>query len=174
MSMTQTVAMAGGFAASGLAIDLASDVTAKHGKVTIDRDVVLNATDVLKHVSSYYTTVNSNAAGRMLRQKHEWIILQSEMRKFYTVQKNPATGDVLVQVRSNLRSANDLGLRVAGQPTQSGEIRLHRPDHDFDLPNDLQVAYLIAWARKEDPRWACTTENSKHLTQRLRFALNDF
>lgn len=171
---SQTITMVGACCASGLAIDFASDVTAKHGKVVIDRDVVINATDALRHCSSYYCANRSNLFSKMIQQKHEWLVLQSESHRFYTVQKDPATGDVLLQVRSSLRAANDLGLKVAHQPLQTGEVRLHRADQDFDLPNDLMVAYVIAWARKEDPRWACTTENSKHFTARLRFALNDF
>ncbi|EPY39169.1 hypothetical protein AGDE_04760 [Angomonas deanei] len=79
-----------------------------------------------------------------------------------------------MDMRLSLRGANDLGLVAAGRPTQTGEIQLHRPDMEFDLPNDVQVAYMIAWLRKEDPRWALSTENSRQFTTKARYALNDF
>ena len=174
LPFSKHMAIAGSGIVGGLAIDLASDLFAKHGKVVIEREVILNAQDVLKHCSSWYCTNDANPVSRFVQQKHEWLVLESEQRMFYAVQKNPGTGDVTIEVRNTLRAANDCGLRAAKRPLNTGEIRLHRMDHDFDLPDDLQVAYVIAWARKEDPRWGMTTENSKHFTYRLRFALNDF
>ncbi|KAG8347737.1 hypothetical protein TRVL_01423 [Trypanosoma vivax] len=160
--------------ACGLAVDFASDCFAKEGRVIIHRDVLLKARDVLRHVSTFYSPCESNRASQLFRQKHEWVVLESHGQCYYVVQKNPATGDVLMDVRNSLRAANDVGLTVAGRPAHTGEIRHHRTDVEFDLPNDLQVAYVIAWLRKEDPRWAFSTENSRHFTNRLRYALMDF
>ena len=174
MGIANHCAVVGVVAGAGLGVDFFSDCTAKDGKVIVQRDVMLNAQDVIRHVSSYTCPCDANPTSRFFRQKHEWLILESESRKYYTVQKNPATGDLLLDVRSSVRNANDLGLKVAGRPTMGGETRLRRADHEFDLPNDLQVAYVIAWLRKEDPRWAFSTENSKHFTTKLRYALNDF
>lgn len=167
-------AILGTVAGAGLSVDFLSDCTAKEGKVIVHRDVVINAQDVVRHVSSYSCPCVANTPSRLFHQKHEWLILESENNKFYTVQKNPATGDLLMDVRTSVRNANDLGLKAAGRPTMGGETRLRRADHEFDLPNDLQIAYVIAWMRKEDPRWAFSTENSKHFTTKLRYALNDF
>lgn len=163
-----------GGTAAGLAIDLCSDIFAREGKCVIERDVVLNATDLLRHVSSFYCYTASHPVARLIKQKHEWLVLESHGGKFYTVQKSPKTGDVMIEMRNSLRTACNCGLEVAGRPSQTGEIRQRRMDQDFDLPNDLQVAYVIAWLRKEDPRWALSTENSRHFCSRLRFALNDF
>ncbi|KEG10296.1 hypothetical protein DQ04_03921060 [Trypanosoma grayi] len=161
-------------AGCGLCIDFISDCCAKEGRVVIHRDVVLQAQDVLRHVSTFYTTCESNHVARFFRQKHEWLVLESHGHRYYTVQKSPATGDILMDVRNSLRAANDLGLGVAGRPIHTGEVRQHRTDMEFDLPNDLQVAYMIAWLRKEDPRWSFSTENSRGFTTRARYALLDF
>ncbi|GET93750.1 hypothetical protein, conserved [Leishmania tarentolae] len=158
----------------GLALDFTSDCLAKEGKVMIHRDVVLNAHDVLRHVYTFYAPCDSNAMAKMFRQKHEWLVLESHGRKFYIVQKCPGTGDVVMNMRLSLRAANDVGLAAAGRPTQTGEIQQHRADMEFDIPSDVQVAYMIAWLRKEDPRWAFSTENSRQFTTRARYALNDF
>lgn len=158
----------------GLAVDFTSDCLAKEGKIMIHRDVVLNAQDVLRHVYTFYAPCESNALARALRQKHEWLVLESHGHKFYTVQKCPSTGDVVMDMRLSLRAANDVGLTAAGRPTQTGEIQQRRADMEFDIPSDVQVAYMIAWLRKEDPRWAFSTENSRQFTTRARYALNDF
>lgn len=160
--------------AAGFAVDFISDATARVGKAEIERQVILNASDSLKHVYTYYARNDSHPVSRLVRQKHEWIVLESHTHKFYTVQKSPKTGDVLINYASTLRAANDAGLSAASRPLAMGEIRQHRQDMDFDVPEDLQVAYIIAWLRKEDPRWAFSTENSKHFTTRLRYALHDF
>lgn len=173
-STAQYISMASAGVLGGLVIDFASDCVAKVGKPIIHREVVLNAPDILRHVSTFYATNHTNPVSKMLRQKHEWLILESHSNKFYVVQKDPATGNLLMDVRMSARTANDLGLAAAGQPTHTGEIRQHRADQEFDLPNDLQVAYVIAWLRKEDPRWSFSTENSRHFTTKLRAALNDF
>jgi hypothetical protein len=173
-STAQYLSMFGTGVLGGLAVDFASDCVAKVGKPIIHREVVLNAPDILRHVSTFYTTNRVNPVSKFLRQKHEWLILESHTNKYYVVQKDPATGNLLMDVRMSARTANDLGLAVAGQPTHTGEIRQHRRDQEFDLPNDLQVAYVIAWLRKEDPRWSFSTENSRHFTTKLRSALNDF
>jgi hypothetical protein len=164
----------GAACAAGLAIDITSDVTARKGKLDIEREVMLNASDSLKHVYSFYVTNDAHPVAKLVRQKHEWLVLESHTHRFYTVQKWPGTGDVAMHSSSTLRGACDWGLRAAHRPTHGGEIRQYRDDMDFDVPDDLQVAYVIAWARKEDPRWAFSTENSKHFTMRLRFALHDF
>nr|CCC93889.1 conserved hypothetical protein [Trypanosoma congolense IL3000] len=161
-------------AACGLAVDFASDCLARDGRVIIHRDVLLKSNDVLRHASSFYAICESSPATRLLRQKHEWVVLESHKRQYYVVQKNPATGDVLMDVRNSLRAANDVGLQVAGRPLHTGETKQHRVDTDFDLPNDLQVAYMIAWLRKEDPRWAFSTDNSRQFASRVRYALMDF
>ena len=158
----------------GLGIDFASDVTAKTGTAVIDRAVVLNASDELRHVYSYYTRNDAHAVAKFVGQKHEWVVMESHTHKFYTVQKSPETGDVRIDFAKSLRHANDHGLRIARRPMMAGETRLHRADQEFDVSGDLQVAYVIAWLRKEDPRWAFSTENSRHFCTRLRFALNDF
>jgi hypothetical protein len=158
----------------GLCVDLVSDIHAKSGKVLVHKDVVLQASDVLRHVYTFYAPCETNPVSRIVRQKHEWCVLESHSHRFYTVQKWPKTGDVSIDLRMSLRTANDIGLTCAGRPTVTGEIKLATPDCDFDLPNDLQVAYIIAWLRKEDPRWGFSTENSRHFTTRLRTALNDF
>jgi hypothetical protein len=173
-SLANHVAIAAAGAGAGLCVDLVSDINAKTGKVLVHRDVVLQASDVLRHVYTFYAPCESNLISRRFYQKHEWCVLESHTNRFYTVQKWPKTGDVSVDMRMSLRTANDLGLVAAGRPTMTGETKLARPDCDFDLPNDLQVAYIIAWLRKEDPRWAFSTENSRHFTTRLRSALNDF
>ncbi|KAF8288364.1 hypothetical protein TcG_08617 [Trypanosoma cruzi] len=174
LSVTDHLGICAAVAGCGLCVDFVSDCCAKEGRVIIHRDVLLQAQDVLRHVSTFYTMCDSNPIARFFRQKHEWLVLESHGRRYYTVQKNPATGDVLMDVRNSLRAANDVGLSVAGRPIHTGEIRLHRVDLEFDLPNDLQVAYMIAWLRKEDPRWSFSTENSRHFTTRARYALNDF
>ncbi|EPY27880.1 hypothetical protein STCU_03437 [Strigomonas culicis] len=161
-------------AGAGLAVDFASDCAAKEGKVIIQRDVVLQAEDVLRHVYTFYAPCEANALSRFFRQKHEWVVLESERRRFYTVQKWPANGNITMDVRTSLRSANDVGLVAAGRPTQTGEIQQHRADMKFDVPSDVQVAYMIAWLRKEDPRWAFSTENSRQFATKVRYALNDF
>lgn len=158
----------------GLAWDFVGDMFAREGKCIIHRDVVLNATDILRHCFTFYASSDTTFLAKVVPQKHEWVVLESHSLKYYIVQKNPFTGDIMMDMRTSMRTANDLGLRVAGKPTMSGETRQMRADMDFDLPNDLQVAYVIAWLRKEDPRWAFSTENSKHFTTKLRFALNDF
>jgi hypothetical protein len=164
----------GAAAASGLAVDVLSDATARVGQVKVDREVVLNASDSLKHVYTYYTTNEAHPVAKLVRQKHEWLVLESHSLRYYTVQKWPGNGDVAIHVASTLRGANDWGLRAAKRPTATGETRQLRQDMDFAVPDDLQVAYIIAWLRKEDPRWAFSTENSKHFTTRLRYALHDF
>ena len=158
----------------GLSIDLLSDLRARTGTVIIDRQVVLNATDEIRHVYSFYARNDAHPVGKLVAQKHEWVVLESFTHRFYTVQKAPATGDVRIDFAVSLRNANDHGLRIAGRPLMSGETRLHRADQEFDVSGDLQVAYVIAWLRKEDPRWAFSTENSRQFCTRLRFALNDF
>ncbi len=162
------------FSALGLSVDLVSDLTAKHGSIVIPRAVLLNASDPLKHVHSFYCHNHANWFSRMVLQKHEWVILESTTGNFYTVQKVPSTGDVAIDVGNSLRAANDYGLRAAGRPLHAGETQQHRVDMDFDVNNELQVAYVIAWLRKEDPRWAFSTENSRQFTTRLRLALQDF
>ena len=174
ISLANHVLIAAAGAGAGLCVDLASDINAKVGKVVVHREVVLQATDVLRHVYTFYSPCHSNPMSQRFRQKHEWCVLESHTHRFYTVQKWPASGDVTIDLRMSLRAANDVGLTAAGRPTMTGETKLPRPDCDFDLPNDLQVAYVIAWLRKEDPRWAFSTENSRHFTTRLRAALNDF
>jgi hypothetical protein len=174
IGLTKHISIAATGLFSGLAVDLASDIFAKEGKVIVERDVILNAHEVLRHCGSYYCESRANWMQALVRQKHEWVVLESETRRYYVVQKQPSTGDVTIDVRNTVRAANDVGLLAAKQPTGHGEIRLKRADQDFDLPNDLQVAYIIAWARKEDPRWAFSTENSRHMITRLRFALQDF
>jgi hypothetical protein len=174
LSLAKHLSIIGAGAVTGMCVDFASDCFAKEGKVIIHRDVVLNATDILRHVSTFYAPCESVLASRLVRQKHEWLILESHTHKYYVVQKDPATGNVLMDMRMSPRTANDVGLRIAGRPTMTGEIRQRRADQEFDLPNDLQVAYVIAWLRKEDPRWSFSTENSRHFTIRLRTALNDF
>lgn len=174
MPITSHLMILAGSSAAGLAVDFTSDMLAREGKVVINREVVLNANDVVKHVYTFYCPCESNPLAKAFRQKHEWLVLESHERRFYTVQKAPATGNVCLDVRMSLRSANDLGLIAAGRPTQTGEIRQQRADMEFDLPNDVLVAYMIAWLRKEDPRWAFSTENSRHFTTRARYALHDF
>lgn len=161
-------------ASLGLAVDFTSDCLAKQGKILIHRDVVLNAQDVIRHVYTFYAPCESNKISKLICQKHEWLVLESHGRRFYTVQKCPATGNVTIDLRMSLRAANDLGLIAAGRPTQTGEIRQHRADMEFDVPSDISVAYMIAWLRKEDPRWSFSTENSRHFTTRARYAINDF
>jgi hypothetical protein len=159
---------------AGLAVDVTSDLTARKGKLDVEREVMLNASDSLKHVYSFYATNEAHPVAKLVRQKHEWLVLESHTHRFYTVQKWPASGDVAIHSSSTLRGACDWGLRAAQRPTHGGETRQHRDDMDFDVPDDLQVAYVIAWARKEDPRWSFSTENSKQFTMRLRYALHDF
>lgn len=159
---------------AGLAVDLIGDLTAKTGTHVIDRSVILQASDNVRHVYSFYCRNDAHPIGKFIRQKHEWVVLESTMHKFLTVQKYPATGNVAIESWDSLRKANDCGLRAAKRPLMSGEIQLHRPEHDFDTVDDLQVAYVIAWLRKEDPRWAFSTENSRHFCTRLRWALIDF
>lgn len=161
-------------AGAGLTIDFASDCFAKTGKVVIHRDVVLQAQDVLRHVYTFYAPCEANRASALIRQKHEWLVLESHRQRFYTVQKSPSTGNLHMDVRLSLRAANDLGLHMAKRPLHTGEVRQHRADMEFDLPNDVPVAYMIAWLRKEEPRWSLTTENSRHFTTKARYALNDF
>ncbi len=173
-SLAKHLSIIGAGTLAGLSVDFASDCSAKVGKPIIHRDVVLNATDILRHVSTFYAPCESVPVSRWMRQKHEWLLLESHTHKYYVVQKDPATGNLLMDMRLSPRTANDLGLAVAGRPTHTGEIRQHRADQEFDLPNDLQVAYVIAWLRKEDPRWSFSTENSRHFTTKLRAALNDF
>lgn len=158
----------------GLTADFLGDCLAKEGKVSVHREVVLNAEDVVRHVYTFYAPCESNPLARWFRQKHEWLVLESHSRRFYTVQKWPGNGNVSIDVRRSLRSANDVGLTAAGRPTQTGELRQHRADMDFDVPNDVPIAYVIAWLRKEDPRWAFSTENSRQFTTRARYALNDY
>ncbi|CCW70061.1 unnamed protein product [Phytomonas sp. Hart1] len=158
----------------GLAVDFTADCLAKEGKIVIHRDVVLGANDILKHVYTFIAPCHSNHVAKLIHQRHEWLVLESHSRKFYTVQKSPENGNVMMDVRNSLRSANDIGLVVAGRPTLSGEIRQHRKDMEFDIPFDVPVAYMIAWLRKEDPRWAFSTENSRQFVTRARLALNDY
>lgn len=158
----------------GLATDFASDCFAKTGRIIIHRDVVLQAQDTLRHVYSFYAPCRANRFTSFIRQKHEWLVLESEKQLFYTVQKSPVNGDIYMDVRRSLRAANDLGLRVAQVPQHTGEVRQHRNDMEFDVPSDVPVAYMIAWLRKEEPRWSTTTENSRHFTSRARYAINDF
>lgn len=172
--VTTYAAVLASLAGTGLTVDFLSDVFAKTGKVRIERDVIVNAHDVVKHVYSYYTTNDNYLLTRLLQQKHEFVVLESHSHKYYTIQKCPKSGDVSMDMRGSLRAACDCGLTAANRPTHTGEIRMQRMDHDFDVSNELQVAYCIAWLRKEDPRWAFSTENSKHFAMRLRFALNDF
>ncbi|RNF05794.1 hypothetical protein TraAM80_04327 [Trypanosoma rangeli] len=162
-------------AGCGLCVDFVSDCCAKEGRVLIHRDVLLQAKNVLRHVFTFYTICESNPIARFFfRQKHEWLVLESHELRYYTVQKNPAMGDVLMDVKSSLRAANDVGLSVARRPVHTGEICLHRADLEFELPNDLQIAYMIVWLGKEDPRWSFSTENFRQFTTRVRYALNDF
>ena len=170
----QRASLFAGCAGAGLAIDVLSDATARVGKCNVEREAVLNATDSLKHAYTFYVTNDAHPVSRMVYQKHEWLVLESHSYRFYTVQKWPGTGDVTMHCASSLRAANDWGLRAANRPTAGGETRQYRQDMDFDLPEDLQAAYVIAWLRKEDPRWAFSTENSKQFTMRLRYALHDF
>ncbi|CBH15860.1 uncharacterized protein TEOVI_000687800 [Trypanosoma equiperdum] len=174
LTLADHLGICGAATACGLALDFASDCCSKEGRVIIHRDVLLKAQDPLRHLSTFYTTCESNRMARLFRQKHEWVVLESHGQQYYVVQKNPATGDVLMDVRNSLRAANDVGLQVAGKPMHTGEIRQHRMETEFDLPSDLQVAYVIAWLRKEDPRWAFSTENSRQFTARVRYALMDF
>lgn len=167
-------AVFGGFTVAGVSVDFVSDALAKHGKVQIERNVLLNASDSLKTVSSYYARNDTNIVSKFLAQKHEWCVLQSHSGKYYIVQKEPKTGDVSINLCKSTRQACDFGLRAAGRPIMDGETELHRTDCRFDLPDDLQVAYVIAWMKKEDPRWAFSTENSRQFCMRLRLALNDF
>lgn len=158
----------------GLSIDFASDCFSKNGNVVIHRDVVRQAQDILRHVYTFYAPCDANRVAAMIRQKHEWLVVESATQRFYTVQKSPSTGNLHLDVRNSLRAANDLGLTIANRPHHTGEVRQHRADMEFDIPNDVPVAYLIAWLRKEDPRWSLTTENSRHFTTRARYALHDF
>lgn len=174
LSMANHILIASCGAGAGLAVDFASDCLAKSGKVVIHRDVLLNAQDALRHVYTFYAPCEANKISALIRQKHEWLVLESHSRRFYTVQKSPANGNIHMDVRHSLRAANDLGLHVANRPQQTGEVRQHRADMEFDLPNDVPVAYMIAWLRKEEPRWSLTTENSRHFTTKARYALNDF
>lgn len=174
MTLANHIAVISGGAAAGLAFDFVGDCMAKEGKVIIHRDVMLNAEDILRHVYTFYAPCESNPVSKLVRQKHEWLVLESHGRRFYTVQKWPANGNVTMDQRTSLRAANDIGLTAAGRPTQTGEIRQHRADMEFDIPSDVPVAYMIAWLRKEDPRWAFSTENSRHFTTRARYALNDY
>lgn len=160
--------------AAGLAVDLTSDLTARTGTIVVPTKVMLNASDTLKHVSTYYCNNDSHPISRLIRQKHEWIVLEATSGHFYVVQKSPKSGDVVIDISSTVRGANDLGLKEANRPLHSGETSQPRADTEFDLPDDLQVAYVIAWLRKEDPRWALSTENSRHFATRLRMALLDF
>ena len=164
----------GGCTAVGLTVDLASDMFAKTGKCVVERPVILDASDTLKHVYTYYARNDANTVSKLVGQKHEWIVIESHSKKFYTVQKLPRTGDVVIAQANSQRAACDLGLNAAARPLMTGETRQHRMDCDFDLPDDLQVAYVIAWLKKEDPRWAFSTENSRQFCMRLRYALNDF
>lgn len=164
----------GGFSLAGVSVDFVSDALAKTGKCQIERPVLLNAADTLKHVSSFYARNEANILSRLVGQKHEWCVLESHTGKYYTVQKEPASGDVSIHLCKSMRQACDFGLRAANRPIMDGEIQLHRTDCNFDLPDDLQIAYVIAWLKKEDPRWAFSTENSRHFCLRLRLALNDF
>lgn len=174
LSLVNHILISAGGAGVGLLIDLLSDCVAREGKIVVHRNVVLNAEDRLCHVYTFYSRCESNPLSKLLMQKHEWLVLESHGHRFYTVQKSPINGDVMMDVRTSLRSANDLGLSIAGRPTLSGEIRQHRVDMEFDLPYDVSVAYMIAWLRKEDPRWSFSTENSRHFTARARYALSDF
>lgn len=162
------------FSAAGLSVDLVSDVTAKTGIVDIPRSVLLNASDAVKHVHTFQAPNHANVISRLVNQKHEWVVLESHLGNFYTVQKRPVTGDVVIDMGNCLRAANDVGLKAANRPLHSGETAMLRADQTFDVPDDLQIAYVIAWLRKEDPRWAFSTENSRHFTVRLRLALADF
>jgi hypothetical protein len=164
----------GGMTLAGVGVDFVSDACAKTGKVQIERQVLLNATDSLKNVTSFYARNDANFFTRFVGQKHEWCVLESHTKKYYIVQKEPQTGDVSIQLCKSMRQACDFGLRAANRPIMDGETQLHRTDCTFDLPEDLQVAYVIAWMKKEDPRWAFSTENSRHFCLRLRLALNDF
>lgn len=163
-----------GMTAAGVGVDFISDAFARQGKVVVDRPVILNAADTVKCCSSYYTRNDMHPLSKLVGQKHEWVVLQSHGGKYYTVQKEPKTGNVSIFMANSTRAANDIGLRAAGRPIMSGEIKQHRGDCEFDLPDDLQLAYVIAWLKKEDPRWAFSTENSKQFCLRLRTALNDF
>lgn len=174
MSMANHLLIIACGAGAGLALDFTSDLLAKEGKITIHREVVLNAEDIVRHVYTFYAPCESNKFASLFRQKHEWLVLESHSRRFYTVQKWPATGNVTIDARTSLRSANDVGLIAAGRPTQTGETRQHRADMEFDVPNDVPIAYVIAWLRKEDPRWAFSTENSRQFTTRARYSLNDY
>ena len=168
-------AMWGGCAAAGLSVDFASDVLARKGKCVIERTVLLNAADMLKHVTSFHARNDNYRFTRLIAQRHQWVVLQSHQPgRYYTVQKEPKTGNVTISQARSLREANDFGLRAANRPLMSGETQMYRGDCTFDVPDDLQVAYVIAWLKKEDPRWAFSTENSSHFCVRLRFALNDF
>lgn len=158
----------------GLAVDFLSDCAAKKGKVLIDRESVLAAQDDLAHVYSFYGTNGCYKITSAIKQKHEFLVLESKQRRYFCVQKCPKNGNLMLEMRSNLRQAIDCGLREANQPMLSGETRMKRRDQEFDLPDDLQLAYVIAWLRKEDPRWSFTTENSRHFAVKLRTALNDF
>ena len=157
---------------AGLFADMMSDAFATEGKIRIEKEAVINASDVLEHVSSFYAPCNTHPISEFLGQKHEWLVLENSSR-FYTIQKH-SNGDISMDVRPSKRMAIDLGLKGAGRATLTGETELFTAHCKFDLPNDLQVAYLVAWLRKEDPRWSLTTENSKNFCYRLRKALNDF
>eukprot|EP00796_Vickermania_ingenoplastis_P006645 gene6645-4764_t len=174
LSAADHLLIASSGAAAGLATDFASDCFARQGKVIIQRDVLRRAQDVLRHVYTFYAPCEANKAAALLRQKHEWLVLESHSQCFYTVQKAPGTGNIHMDVRLSLRAANDLGLLIAKRPLQTGEVRQHRADMEFDLPSDVPVAYMIAWLRKEEPRWSLTTENSRHFATKVRYALNDF
>src|SRR3989338_8756280 len=83
----------GGFTVAGVSVDFLSDSLAKSGKVQIERQCLLNATDGLKHVSSFYARNDSNIVSKFVAQKHEWCVLESHTGKYYCVQKEPASGD---------------------------------------------------------------------------------
>lgn len=174
MSLVDHTFIIASAAACGLGADFLSDCLAKEGKIVIHRDVVLNAEDILRHVRTFYAPCHVNPVSKFLGQKHEWLVLESHTNRFYVLQKCPHKGNVTLDMRMSLRSANDVGLITAGRPTQTGEIEHHRSDMKFDVLSDVPVAYVIAWARKEDPRWSLSTENARHFTTRARYALNDY
>ncbi len=159
---------------AGMSVDLTSDLFARCGKVAIEREVVLRAAEPLSQLHSFYTQNDARFSTRLIRQKHEWIVVETMKQSFISCQKCPSSGDVLLQYHRSMREACDAGLRIAKRPIQTGEIRLQRPDQEFKVANDVQVAYLIAWVRKEDPRWALTTENSRQFCHRLRTAVTDY
>eukprot|EP00759_Apiculatamorpha_spiralis_P018612 PhF_6_TR24975/c0_g1_i1/m.34369 len=158
----------------GLAADIVSDATAREGRVVIPDNVLINANDTILKLHTFYCDNKAHPVAKMVKFQHEWIVMESKQRAWYTIQKTPR-GDVRFERFRTLREACDAGLRAADRPIGSGEHKHIRTDTNFLVDaQDLQVAYIIAWARKEDPRWSLTTENARHFSTRFRYAVRDF